>query len=428
MIIKRPNPILATAVAVLLLLILVGCGGTVTGPAPNSTAPISLPLPSNQNAGPSSRQGLSDLLASPSSRTTPAPFSSPNRLPTEGTKAPEIGGIRAWINSGPLTVQELRGKVVLVDFWTYTCINCIRTFPFLKLWHSRYTDDGLVIIGVHTPEFDFENNPDNVVKATLDNGILWPVAMDNDYVTWRNYSNHFWPAKYLIDREGVVRYTHFGEGAYAETETNIRQLLVEAGVDLSDNEGMLPSDQDLDPDYLNARDAELTRELYAGYRKGNQDALYGQGGYVRQLEYYADQDATVFFQVPEELFPHLIYFNGFWVIGPESARHGQDTDNYEDYLSLVYSARTVNVVLGVDSIEAYNVRVTVNGEYLTEENKGSDIIIGSDGESYLAVREPRMYEVISHPNYARRQTLRMSSNSGDYSLFAFTFGVYQKEG
>jgi len=394
-----PLTVGAAAVAGILFLILVSCGGTAAGPAPGSTAPSSVPLRSDENAGP---------------------------LPAEGPGAPEIGGIRAWINSGPLTIQELRGKVVLVDFWTYTCINCIRTFPFLKIWHSRYADDGLVIIGIHTPEFDFEKNLDNVEQATRDNGILWPVAMDNDYVTWRNYSNHFWPAKYLIDREGVVRYTHFGEGAYAETETNIRELLAEAGADLGNNDGSLLSDQNLDPDYLNARNAEVTRELYAGYERGNQDALYGQGGYVRQLEYYEDQDATVYFQAPEQLFPNLIYFNGFWVIGPESARHGQDTDNYEDYLSLVYSARTVNVVLTVDPGEAYDVRVTVNGEYLTQENKGSDVTIGPDGESFLSVTEPRMYNVVANPNYVRAHTLRMSSNSDNFRLFAFTFGVYEK--
>ena len=111
-----------------------------------------------------------------------------------GPQAAEVEGIAAWINSDPLTIEELQGKVVLVDFWTYTCINCIRTFPYLKLWHSRYADDGLVILGIHTPEFEFEKDYDNVVQATRDNGIIWPVAQDNDYVTWKNYSNRYWPA------------------------------------------------------------------------------------------------------------------------------------------------------------------------------------------------------------------------------------------
>ena len=145
-----------------------------------------------------------------------------------GDLVPEFGGIDAWINGDPLIMEELRGQVVLIDFWTYTCINCIRTFPFLKQWHSRYADDGLVIVGVHAPEFEFEKVYENVVDATKEHALGWTMAQDNDFVTWRRYSNRFWPAKYLIDKDGVVRYTHFGEGGYAETEDVIRELLAEA--------------------------------------------------------------------------------------------------------------------------------------------------------------------------------------------------------
>ena len=146
-----------------------------------------------------------------------------------GDLAPEFGGIEAWINGGPLTMEELRGKVVLIDFWTYTCINCIHTFPFLKEMHAKYADDGLVIVGVHSPEFEFEKNYDNVVEATQNDALVWTMAQDNDFITWRRYNNRYWPAEYLIDKDGVVRYTHFGEGAYAETEDVIRELLAEGG-------------------------------------------------------------------------------------------------------------------------------------------------------------------------------------------------------
>ena len=345
-----------------------------------------------------------------------------------GNQAAEVEGIIAWVNNEPLTIQELRGRVVLVDFWTYTCINCIRTFPFLKLWHARYADDGLVILGVHTPEFDFEKNLDNVVDATRDNGIIWPVALDNDYVTWDNYSNRFWPAKYLIDRDGVVRYTHFGEGAYAETEEIIRELLEKNGADLSDDDFTLPSDQQIDPTYRESRNAEITRELYAGYGRGHFDAQYGQGGYVRQQEYYLQRDVNVLFESPEELLPHLIYFNGLWEISSESATHGQEGNSSEDYLTIVYSARSVNAVLTSDSGEDYRVRITMNGESLNGDNKGEDVTIGPDGESYVLVTEPRLYNIVENPTYLRRQTLRMSSDSADFGLFAFTFGVYQKAG
>ena len=145
-----------------------------------------------------------------------------------GDLAPEFGGIAAWINSSPLTMEGLRGSVVLVDFWTYTCINCINTFPFLKQMHADYADEGLVIVGVHSPEFEFEKDYDNVVKAAQEDALIWPIAQDNDFTTWNRYSNRYWPMEYLIDKDGVIRYTHIGEGAYAETEEIIRELLAES--------------------------------------------------------------------------------------------------------------------------------------------------------------------------------------------------------
>ena len=409
-------------------------------PSPSATPEAQVPSPSATPEQEAEAPGQQATLTpntgsiSPLETATPPPAPTPTPSPSRqvggkvGDQAAEVEGIWAWINSEPLTIQELRGKVVLVDFWTYTCINCIRTFPFLKLWQARYADAGLVILGVHTPEFDFEKELDNVVTATRDNGIVWPVALDNDYVTWRNYSNRFWPAKYLIDRDGVVRYTHFGEGAYAVTEQKIRELLEESGADLRDDDFPPLSDQQLDPAYRESRNAEITRELYAGYERGFNDALYGQGGYVRQEEYYLDRDVNVIFDSPEELLPHLIYFNGLWRIGPESASHGRNSEGHEDYLTIVYSARSVNAVLTSDSGEDYRVRITMNGENLTDDNKGADVTIGPGGESYVLVTEPRMYNIVENPIYLRRRTLRMSSDSADFGLFAFTFGVYQKAG
>jgi len=334
----------------------------------------------------------------------------------------------AWVNSEPLTLEDLRGKVVLVDFWTYTCINCIRTMPYLKQWYSKYQDDGLVIVGVHSPEFEFEKDLDNVVNATQDYSITWPVALDNNFITWRGYSNRFWPAKYLIDKDGVVRYTHFGEGQYGETEEKIRELLVEAGADFSLDTSVLPEDPTNDPTFQSNRNAEVTRELYAGYERGRSDVLYGRGGYVLQRDYYNDINSVINLQAPDELEPHAVYFNGDWVVGPESAKHGRTSMNYEDYLSLVYSARSVNAVLTSDSGEPYKVQVTVGGDYLTKDNKGVDVTIGDDGESYVLVTEPRLYNVLENPSYVRRETLKMASDSPDFGLFAFTFGVYKKAG
>jgi len=144
-----------------------------------------------------------------------------------GAPAPDFTGIEQWHNSAPLTMQQLRGKVVLVDFWTYTCINCIRTLPHVGEWHRKYKDQGLVVVGVHTPEFPFERSAANVKKALGRFDIAYPVAQDNRYATWKAYGNQFWPAVYLIDRKGQVVYSHFGEGAYGQTEATIRALLAQ---------------------------------------------------------------------------------------------------------------------------------------------------------------------------------------------------------
>ena len=146
-----------------------------------------------------------------------------------GDYAPELSGGGAWINSEPLRISELEGKVVLVDFWTFSCRNCINTLPYLKGWHEKYSDSGLVVIGVHSPEFRFEHDIENLKTAIADHGIAYPVVQDNDFVIWRAYENRYWPHKYLIDKQGVIRFHHIGEGAYNETEEWIVRLLNEDG-------------------------------------------------------------------------------------------------------------------------------------------------------------------------------------------------------
>ncbi len=160
------------------------------------------------------------------------PMPTPNIFsPTQTNlgQAPEFVGISKWLNSEPLTISQLKGKVVLVDFWTYTCINCIRTLPFVTSWYEKYKDKGFIVIGVHTPEFEFEKKTENVLNAIKQYNIHYPVAQDNDYLTWKAYNNHYWPAEYLIDAKGVIRHTHFGEGEYNVTEKAIQDLLKEAG-------------------------------------------------------------------------------------------------------------------------------------------------------------------------------------------------------
>src|SRR5579864_2821307 len=150
------------------------------------------------------------------------------RLPVEG-ELPSFRGATGWLNSPPLTPDGLRGKVVLVDFWTYTCINWLRQLPYLRAWAGKYSGQGLVVIGVHTPEFGFEHDPDNVRRAVKDMGVGYPVAIDNDYAVWRAFDNYYWPALYFADAQGRIRHHHFGEGEYQQSEMVIWQLLAEAG-------------------------------------------------------------------------------------------------------------------------------------------------------------------------------------------------------
>ena len=343
-----------------------------------------------------------------------------------GPRAAELVGIEAWINSEPLKISDLRGQVVLVDFWTYTCVNCIRTFPYLKIWHAKYADDGLVILGVHTPEFAFEEKLENVRRAVLDNGIGWAVGLDNEYETWKAYKNRYWPAKYLIDKDGVVRYTHFGEGAYVETERKIRELLREAGAELSELTSDLPNRQPLDPEYGRNRRAQITRELYAGWDRGYGDLQYGNGGYVRNPDYYRARDTVIDYEDPGSHDKHLIYLQGPWYNGEESLRHGRETAEFEDYIVLKFSARSVNAVIQPEGEGdgPFKVLVTLDGEYLTDANKGEDVTIEDDGTSFIYVEEPKMYSVIQAPSYGNYE-LKLSSNSARFALFAFTFGVYK---
>ena len=328
-------------------------------------------------------------------------------------------------------MESLRGKVVLIDFWTYSCINCIRTIPFLQTWHERYADEGLVILGVHTPEFEFEKVYQNVVDATEEMGVAWPVVQDNDRTVWRSFSNRFWPAKYLIDAEGVIQFRRFGEGKYAETEQEIRRLLEERGAAAEVLADPLPSDQRQDQAYAQNL-ARRTPELFAGWRFTQNRGGIGQTETYSQAAYQSYQDGdqagvVAEFTVPPvgEMVRDHIYFHGPWSIGPESAVHARETEEYSDGVLLGYSARSVNAVLTSESGEPYKVVVTVNGIYLTEENKGEDIMIGEDGESYLMVSDPKAYKLVEHPEFQQHQVLQMFSLSDDFGLFSFTFGTYE---
>ena len=334
--------------------------------------------------------------------------------------APELSGIVGWINTEPFTLVSLRGKVVLVDFWTYTCVNCIRTFPYLKQWYDKYAEQGLVIVGVHSPKFEFEKKQENVEAAVEQYGLEYPVAQDNDFMTWRAYNNRAWPAKYLIDKDGVIRYIHFGEGAYDKTEQKIRELLEETGapvVDVSPNPDPGPV---ADPEARVSVETGQTRELYAGYTRNYSTRV----PYIANLEYYsAPPDTPTLYQDPGDHQNHFLYIHGLWTNGSESVTHAQVTENLEDYIALQFFGTSVNAVLDFDGGHPFEVVVTLDGAPLPDTHRGADIQVDPEGRTFLLVDEPRMYRVVEVPEYGGYK-LRLASNSERFSLFAFTFGSY----
>ncbi|MDP3724198.1 MAG: cytochrome c biogenesis protein DipZ [bacterium] len=306
------------------------------------------------------------------------------------TRAPEFIPGGEWINSDPLTMQELRGKVVLIDFWTYSCINCIRTLPYLKAWDKKYREKGLVIVGVHTPEFEFEKKSENVRKAVADFDIKYAVMQDNNYATWRAYDNHYWPAKYFIDRRGIIRSSHFGEGEYNESERLIQELLAETGAAVSD----MPIEN---PSYTIQ---SKTPELYLGYGRMSAFAQPEQISRDREAEY----------SVPTLIPPNRFAFHGRWTISEEYAEAGKDAS-----LSLNFESKDVFLVMRPSDVGG-RVRVLLDGKAVDATSAGDDV---KDG--IVIVDEDRLYRLIrlSSPG---RHVLTLEFLDNGLELYAFTFG------
>lgn len=369
---------------------------------------------------------------------TPEPTSMPAPQAMEYPAAPDLLRTGGWVNSEPFTLDEMQeeGKVVLIDFWTYTCINCIRTLPYLRDWHEKYADHGLVILGVHTPEFAFEHEYDNVVEAVGKFELEYPIVQDNEFGTWRAFNNRYWPAKYLIDHNGNIRYMHFGEGAYDETEMKIRDILTEAGFDVSSvAAGSDPGPARAEGSRVATIEESQTRELYAGYER-NYGALMAQQvpPYVRHVEYYEAPDARVMYEDPGEYINHFLYLNGLWLNTLESLVHARETEDYEDYIALKFYGTSVNVVMSPESHgegeeggvpgEPYQVRIYLDDGPVPEEQAGKDIMYDSEGNSFVNVDESRMYFLVNKEEFGGGE-LRLTSNSPDFTVFAFTFGSYE---
>ena len=405
---NRFGLLLLAATLLTVLLLAAACRGdptptAVSTPAPESTIPTPAP----------------ESTAEPTEQVV-LPTPHPDEAGKVGTVAPELTRITSWLNSEPLTLAGLRGQVVLVDFWTYTCVNCIRTLPYLRDWHDKYSDDGLVILGIHAPEFEFEKVRANVEQAIETHGLGWPVAQDNDFGTWRAFNNRFWPAKYLIDSEGYIRYRHFGEGKYDETERQIRKLLEEAGYDISRIELNPDSGPTVDPQAQSRTATGQTRELYAGLSRNR----FADIPYIGNPEYYGISPNTVqTYEDPSGHVNHLLYLQGEWINGEESLTHARMTQNLEDYIALKFFGTSVNVVIDSEKEDSFDVVITLGDEPLPQPYQGSDIMVAEDGTTSIRVDEPRMYNLVQLPEYGGHE-LKLLSNSEHFSVFAFTFGSY----
>jgi cytochrome c biogenesis protein CcdA/thiol-disulfide isomerase/thioredoxin len=315
---------------------------------------------------------------------------------------PDLSGATAWINSPPLTLASLRGKVVLVDFWTYSCINCLRTLPYIKAWNEKYKDSGLVIIGVHTPEFPFEKNESNVREAVKDLGVLYPVPMDNDYKIWQSFNNEYWPADYFIDATGNVRFHHFGEGAYEESEQWIRTLLKEA------NHAPIPatmakvaaSGTEAAPD----ADDVQSPETYIGYARAENFA--SPGGFHQN-------DAQVY-KTPDGLKLNQWALNGNWKDEDQLA-----TSVAADAgISFRFHARDLHLVLGPPAdAKAVRFRVTIDGHA-----PGADHGLDTDAEGYGTVTGDRLYQLIRQRGNIQDRTFRVEFLAPGVRAYSFTFG------
>lgn len=350
--------------------------------------------------------------------------------PLEGSRAPNIVGIESWIGSSPVDLASLQGKVILIDFWTYSCINCIRTIPFILEWREKYRELGLHIIGVHTPEFDFEKDPANVEAAVQRLGVTYPVALDNAAQTWKAFDVQAWPTKYLIDADGIIRYAEAGEGGYVAVEQSIRYWLRQAGYDVSPVQ-FEPDDYYLDPEIDPAarvadREMARTREIYAGYQRNLPFYRFPPPRpWILHDHYYENLDSAVLFEDTPQHENQRLYPHGLWHAGPESLTHARITENLEDYLAVKFNAKTANAVLGHDGGPPYRVHVTLDGKPLRPDQADADIQFDEMGNSYAEIDSARMYRLIRTQDYEQHE-LRLSSNSDRFELFTFTFGAYQR--
>lgn len=315
-------------------------------------------------------------------------------------KAPELVGISGYINTLPDELQEkIHGNVVLYDIWTYSCINCIRTLPFITAWDEKYSDQGLLIIGIHSPEFEFEKDMDNVQMAVTKYNIKYPVVLDNEKKTWKAFENNYWPRKYIADHEGYIRYDHIGEGGYDETEKTIQKLLKERsdsmGMNVTVTEGLVQINE-FEHSWVK------TPELYFGFKFAS-----GRNQLGNTEGFKPNQDVT--YTVPTSFNLHNFYLDGTWTNLEGSMKLVSDSGR----IILPYTGKEVNIVTGGEA----NLKILLDGQPIPFKSKGKDI----DTEGFVHTYSSGLYNIIK-TNESEQHTLEIMVNDTGFEIFTFTFG------
>lgn len=337
--------------------------------------------------------GAAVFVASSADPRDLGPRADVSNLPV-GPKPPGLSAAEGWINSDPLSQADLRDKVVVYDFWTYSCVNCVRTLPHLEAWYDRYVDDGLVIVGVHSPEFDFEKDHDNVRDAVKRLDVRYPVALDDNMGIWNQFSNQYWPAKYIRDRSGRLRYLHFGEGAYGETEAVIRKLL---GIPKSAPFAAAVDDGSERPEQF----VSITPETYLG-------TLRGTAAKEGLVTYPAGSGAPA---------SGVARLEGTWNGGDEQVT----AESAGAAIVLRYEAREVNLVLGAQSDAPVDVTIEIDGRPLNESERTTQTMVDADGTTFVRVTASDLYRLVLSPS-VEEHTIRLVARGAGLEAFAFTFG------
>ena len=319
---------------------------------------------------------------------------------TNFKKAPNLVGIAHHLNTTPEKLnQEMKDKVILYDIWTYSCINCVRTLPYITAWDEKYSDQGLLIIGIHSPEFEFEKDPENVQMSIEKHGINYPVVMDNDMETWQAFENRYWPRKYIADHEGYIRYDHIGEGGYKETEKIIQQLLQERSKSLGIQNISTES-------LVEIKEFEHTMfrtpELYFGYKFAeNRNQLGSVEGF--------QPEKTVTYAQQEKIDLHKFYLSGDWINHQDS----MELASSEGTIKLLYNAKEVNIVTDKDG----ELEIFLDEKPLSENYSGRDVLSGN----ILKVSEPDIYNIIDSDT-SSSHIMEIKIKGKGFQIFTFTFG------